>query len=355
MIYKVNIEGYGDLPVTPTFAPKVTILKKPNGTVYSTRETWEFEGILPVDPIIGGQSLKDARDELIAIFLQQNASVYFTADGNVFESITPATHMNGAFFTNFDVQGSNGGEWVNHLVYRFTVYGDKPVAIAGILDVSTQIRIEDDNGKITTTYDISAKGPNAQLYVEGQKPGKTSRSTITVDIENQSARGTFTVTAADEGSGEGGDIDIEETVSVEPGIFEPRFISGTRTEEPSAFWTSKRPTRIRISGRVSILGKAPLVPPLSDRFSKYLSTAPRLSRGVEERAATGSDRREYLSYDLSIEVPFEISLDEVMEERRSIEVESFKRDEGEPGGVFISDAQTTGEEVPGLVIPERKQ
>lgn len=353
MIYKINIDGYGELPVTPSFAPRVEILRRPNGVVYSTRHIWAFDGILPVDRALGEQGLIDERNALLAAFQQSQVAIQFTGDGAVIEEINPATHVNGAFFRNFDVVAS-GGEWVNLLKYKFEVFGNKPVAVSGIIDATTTIRVDDNNGKVTTTTEVRASGPNAALYVDSQRPARTTRSSILTSVEDQTARGSFVVEAADDDDAEGGSIDIEESVSCESGIFPAEFVRGTRTENPQVFYSSRVTTRIRISGRVSIRGRAPLVPPLSERFAKFLTARPRLGRAVEERDASGADRRESLTYEMNFEMNEPITIDEVLAERRAIAVQTYQRKEGEPGGVYVAEIEKQQPEIKGLVFPERK-
>src|SRR5574337_738983 len=102
--FTVFIEGFGELPVTPAFVPRVEFNKRPNGVVQSIREIWPMRGLIPVVTATGADGLKAKRDSIIEAFKKNPATIEFRKDGTAFEKINASTHLHGAYFRNFDVR-----------------------------------------------------------------------------------------------------------------------------------------------------------------------------------------------------------------------------------------------------------
>ncbi len=321
-VFTMNIAGYGDLPITPTFAPTIDINRRPNGMVQSITETWDCSGILPVG---GGGSagLQTDRNNLIAAFQLPDTTITFKADGSAFETIGPATHVRGAQFSDFDVQASGGSEWVSHLRYKFVVIGEKAVAIPDVLSADKTVTISvDADGKTTTSIDVSARGPGASAYVTASKPGGANSSRITTNLWEETASGSFTLDGVEGGGG----TQVEEDVSIDKGLFPLSFARPTRSEQPIPFWGSRTPTAVSISGTVTTTTGDPVNPPMSEDLEKYLT-----KRTMSRKSVSGGETdREEVSYAMDFLVPHEVTVEEIMAERAKLDPGKFAGEGSKP-------------------------
>lgn len=329
-VFSVVINQSLTLPITPPFTPNFRPLKRPNGEVQSVRDSWSFRGILPADST-GAPNLKTQRDAILAAFEQTSQTVEFKVDGVVFEKISPATHARGAFFENFDVEES-GAEWINALVYRFTVVGERSVAIPGILENTSTIITDTRDGKTSLTLEVEARGPGSLLFVQGAELAGANLSRIQHTPKNDFARGTFTVSP--EGSGNGQEITIVETITVEPGVFPTTYRFPTRSDTPIPNRSSRRPTRVRIEGVATVRPSAVLVPPLAKELADFLVRNPSISRGVKARPESIDTDDEQnnpvdeVRYSFESELPSPVSLGGIVDQRRAIEATGFVLEAG---------------------------
>lgn len=334
-VFTVNIPGFGDLPVTPTFAPAVRINRVGNGTVQSVTERWHFEGMLPVGDGEDETDLQTKRNSLLSIFKSAEQSISFRADGSEFEAITPNTHIHGARFQNFDVQAREGGEWVSMLEYSFDVEGTKAIAVGGLESFSKSIETDEEvksDGSVerTVTVTVNAAGPMSEAFIKTQRPSGARRSRIVVNSEPETAVGTFTIPSSD--NRRDGELTVTERITVEPGIFPPDFVASVRSDELTVFHSSLIPTRVSIEGEASTKSdpnKGLLSVPLSGRLMKALSSPPRFSSTARVRKGQRSDRDPNLqevSYSLEFKFGKQVGPDSILSERAQIPLSKFLSD-----------------------------
>lgn len=325
-VFTVFIEGFGSLPVTPTFDPDVTINKKPNGQVLSVLETWRFEGILPVDGT-AEQGFKTKRDAIIKAFERTTGGIEFRADGTTFERLGVPTHPRGAFFRNFNVRPSGGGEWTTNLQYDFEVFAERSVAIANIFDLDRVTTFREENGQTTTTVQVTARGPGAANFVSGSKPSKTKRSTISISERQDTATGTFEIDGL-----EGEEtFALEEKIRIAPGLFPIEYVRPTRSDVPKEFFSSRLPTTVTISGKMTVAKDSKVVIPVAQKFSKFVQN-PNFERVVANREGNDNNATEAYTYSYTLELPQEVTMDDFIKERREFTKEDFLQPEDQAGG-----------------------
>ncbi len=343
MATTIDILGFGALPVTPPFGPSSEIFRRANGRVQSVRDVWRFSGLLPADGT-GITGLKFKRDLLLSAFQIGVAKIQFKDGATVIEEIGQPRHPRGANFRNFSVR-ITGGEWVNLLAYDFEVFGERAVAFAGIFETTTRETTTSEEGGTRFVLDVDARGPGALEFVRGKIPTGATRTIITQTFEDDLVRGSFEVAQSAETT-----LSIEETVEVTPGVFPVTHRLPTRSARPLSFYSSRVPTRIRITGSLeATVGKA-IVPPVSKTLAKFVVEGGiRISRSVRGRAgSTTKEATEKYSYEMNFEVPFEVSIESVLKERRAFSLDSFIKEEragstfgfegaNVPGGVGLID------------------
>jgi hypothetical protein len=339
-VLKVNIEGFGDLPVTPPHTPDLDIVQREDGEIQSIRETWRFSGVLPVTTG-DAATLDSTRDAILAAFQLRPAAISFTADGTPLMTINSTTHVNGAFFRNFNVERT-GGEWVNLLGYSFEVFGEKAVAFPNILeydrDFSFDEEVKDDGTTLLTmTKEVSARGPEARNFVESERPLGTRRATVRVNEKGQRVVGTFVVPSR-QNAKESGTISIEERITVEPGIFQPTYPSRANSSEPDVFYSSRGTTDISIEGVIrGALSRGNVAIPVSKDFSKFLSAKPRFSRTVERRKnkSNSATLGVEVEFSLRFSIPKKISAEDVLTEREKFSGEDYITSEKAEFGIVV--------------------
>ena len=331
-VLKVNIEGFGDLPVTPAFPPSSRFNRRGSGDVQSVEDRWGFTGTLPALAGEDADDLELKRAALIAIFEQSFGTITFKANSTEIDKIGPDTHVNGARFQNFDVQVS-GGEWVNLLVYRFTVVGIRALVVPDVPRFQTTFRFDEerkDDGTLSTTTvkTVNAEGPGALTLVQAEKPANARRSMITNNETDQIVQGTFTIPAEDDRSQ--GEFVVEERLSIEPGIFPPEFSRGTRSNSPKRFLSSRIESRVSLDGSVSgRFGDKQVVIPLSKSFAEALAAPPRFVRNVPPRSGKAATPEPAITVEYSFQFAFEepISANEILADRQSFKSSDFSASE----------------------------
>ena len=329
-VFKVIIDGFGELPVTPPFTPRVEFGKRPNGEVQVERDIWSFRAVLPVSLAspVDPTGLKAQREALLAIFRKRTAFVRVTLDGSTFEEISTATHPRGAFFRNFDVQ-ETGGEWVSLLLVTFEVVGEKSVEIPGVFDATKTITDTVERGRTSVNISVEARGPGALAFVRGEAPSGVTRSVISQVIQEDRVRGSFDV----DGSEDESQFTIDEEVEVTPGLFEQTYFRPTRSDRPREFFGSRLPTIIRISGTLEAKVGTAIVPPVSETLARHaVPNGMRITRSVNRRAGQQETPVESVRYDMTFEVPFEVTIEQVLAERRALSRTVFVRSEGSNSG-----------------------
>jgi len=129
-------------------------------------------------------------------------------------------------------------------------------------------------------------------------------------------------------------LSIEETVEISPGLFGLEYAIPTRSDRPIPIFSSRLPTRIRINGTLEVKIGTTAVPPVGKDLARYaVPGGIRIERSVRKRSGTTGDTEfEKFRYSLEFLVPFEVTMEKLLEERRALSADSFLSDESESSG-----------------------
>lgn len=330
MAFTLEIEGFGVMPVVPPFVPEVKINRRNNGQVQSLEDIWKFKALLPVDLAtpIDPTGLQTQRNALIEAFSKVGAArVTMKLNGVLFEEIGQPKHPRGAFIRNLTVE-ETGGEWVSVLSVTFEVFGERPVEIDQVFDATVRTATTEEEGRSRISLSVEARGPGALAFVRAQKPVGTTRSSIIEIPINDRVTGTFDIIGA------GQESSIEESVEIIPGLFALEFALATRSENPIPVWSSRQPTRIRINGSLEVRVGTRAVPPVSNALARYaIPGGIRIGRNVRQRSGTsGETPFERFTYSMEFAVPFDVTMEQLLAERRALGASTFLADESQPSG-----------------------
>lgn len=245
--FVLEIEGVGDLPVTPVFAPQITFNARRNGDVQGYTQRWPFSGILQGPT----SEIETKRDAILAAFEAGRRYIKFKLDGSVFEELRPGMiNIDGGSprFDNFNVVATPGGSWVSILRYQFTVVADFALFVAGVTSFDREWQIEETEDGIQTVLVVNATGRNAGLYVRSQRPRNTVSSRIIDRPEQATASATYKTRF--ESNRNNVQRQSKFNITISGGFRKQNYVSPIGREFPDRFFGTKTPARVRMSGKI---------------------------------------------------------------------------------------------------------
>jgi hypothetical protein len=251
--FKVWIQGFGELPVTPDFEPKRSYTVTMNGEVHAIRHEWSFSTVLT-----GGFDDIEASRTLLHQVALTKPVVQFRRNGAVVEELTTAM-VAAPRIMSLNIDRSDGN-WAAILHFTLQIIADEPIEREGVILFDKRIEENiDQDGSRSRTVTVVAQGPRARTVVEGERPEGTRLSRITDEVQAARVTGVFTTPDLrgagrdekdDKTASKNPMVDWRESISISDGlhpvtirrsISRPRFIR---------FFGTRNPVRVRVNGSI---------------------------------------------------------------------------------------------------------